>query len=145
LGLWMPFSQANANALLQAHKVLAANIRWRQQPSRRGRRYKLEARVLVRDTGELLTLKGTVGKTNFSFALLYANYPICKYTKHHKHHNPTCQVLTRGHIHTWDELHEDGMAEEANHIDEGDINNAFMQFLKECNIQLIGTYKPFLF
>jgi len=76
--------------------------------------------------------------------LLYANYAICKVTKHYKHHNPTCEHIKGMHVHTWDEFHEDGIASKVGGLEADDINNAFMQFLGLCSIRLVGTYKPFL-
>lgn len=73
-------NQAEVAALLAAEKVLSANIRWRAVGHER---YRLEAKVLVPITGVLLTLAGNKGKRNFSFVLLYANYAICKATKHY--------------------------------------------------------------
>ena len=75
---------AEAEAILQEQKVIAVNVNWRLE--RRG--FRLEATVLAIESKLPLRLVGYVGLKNRSFALLFNNLPIRKYTAHDKHVNP---------------------------------------------------------
>lgn len=65
---------AESEAILAEPKVVAADFAWQFQ---RGG-YRLDATVLAEESGELLKLRGYVGRKNRSFALLYKNTPIRK-------------------------------------------------------------------
>lgn len=137
-------TKAEADAILAEPKVITANISWRSLPAGGGRRFLLETSVLVPSKNLLLKLYGRVGKTNYSFALVHAGDPIRKLTAHARHHNPGCEWLTQTHIHIWDEANEDGQAYIPSEIITSDVHQALHDFLKECNINLRGTYKPFM-
>ena len=130
-------TKALADQLLQQEKVIAANLVWRQS----GQSYRLEARALATSSGELLRLVGFVGIKNRSYALLHRNTPIRKYTVHDRHTNPnTGQVLREPHKHYWDDEWEDHLAYVPHDIRQGNPNEEILDFLKECNITLRGSY-----
>lgn len=145
-------SAAEADRLLAEDKVIAMNIFWRADGRGVGRRrthgqrsdiqtFKLEVSVLSLDSGELLSLRGSIGKTNRSFALLYKNYPIRKYTVHNRHRDPVTHIVyTEPHKHIWDDKWQDRRVYIPNDIRVGDPNQELEDFLNECNILLRGSY-----
>ena len=123
--------------MLQEPKVISVNMRWR----RYRRSYQLEATVLGIDSRNMLRLCGYVGRRNRSFVLLYMNTPIRKYTVHARHRDPvTKQIITQPHKHRWDDVWEDKRVYVPDDIRIGDVNTELMDFLKECNIELRGSY-----
>ncbi len=137
-------SKAEAEALLAEEKLITANIRWQPLKSKSGRRYRFEVVVLVPSRNVALKLHGQVAKTNRSFVLIFGGDPIRKYTVHAKHRNPDGTVIREPHKHLWDEVNEDGYAYIPKDITPGDPNREFVDFLKQCNIRLLGSYTPFL-
>ncbi len=133
---------AEANRLLEENKTIWANLFWRVDRDR----FRLDAKVLCLESGEILSLLGTIGKKNRSFVLLYQNTPIRKYTVHSYHRDPVTREQIRGpHKHTWDDQWEDKRAYIPNDIRMGNPNEELMDFLGECNITLKGTYTPRMF
>ncbi len=129
---------AEANRILEENKVIAMNLSWRFE--RNG--YRIQANVLSLDSDEMLSFRGYVGKTNRSFALLYRNLPIRKYTVHDRHIDPvTSRVFKEPHKHSWDDVWEDKRVYIPNDIRIGNPNEEMMDFLKECNISLRGYYR----
>ena len=129
---------AEAQAILGESKVIGMNLAWKAD----GKVFRLEATVLSEDSGEILSLRGYVGRKNRSFALLYRNTPVRKYTVHPRHRHPITRVVyTEPHKHTWDDIWEDELVYIPDDIRIGDPNIALMDFLAECNITLRGTYK----
>lgn len=55
-------------------------------------------------------------------------------------------VYTEPHKHRWDEILEDKVgAYIPSDIDpKSDINEQFLAFCKECNIELVGAYQPIM-
>ena len=130
-------TEAEAQTILTEHKVIGANLSWIAD----GVIQRLEAKVLCVESEEILTLKGTRGKTNRSFVLLYKNTPIRKYTVHAYHRDPvTREVIRQPHKHTWDEEYQDRRVYIPDDIRVGNINEELLDFLQECNIKLRGTY-----
>ena len=64
-------TEAETQTILAEQKVIGANLRWTADGVIR----RLEAKVLCVESEEILTLKGTWGKTNRSFVILYRNTP----------------------------------------------------------------------
>jgi len=139
----MTITKADAEAIVAEPKVITQNLAWRQMRSR-ARRYRLDAAVLIPGRDELARLSASVNRDNFGFALLYANQPIRKAHIHFQHRNPDGEHITGPHKHTWDETFEDEWAYVPTEIDWTDANRALLTFLKECNIEFKGTYKPFM-
>ena len=129
---------AQAQAILDQSKVIAANLAWRQE---RGG-YRLKVQVLAEESGESLALHGYIGIQNRSFALIYRTKPIRKYTVHPFHVDPvTRERITQPHKHTWDDVYEDDRVYLPDDIRIGDPNDELLDFLQECNITLLGSYQ----
>ena len=130
-------TKTQADIILAESKVIAANLMWRFDR----RAYRLEATMLAEDSGELLKLRGYVGPRSRSFALLYRNTPIRKYTVHHMHiDHETGEKTSEPHKHTWDEINKDRKTYLPDDIRIGDANRELIDFLRECNITLRGAY-----
>ena len=130
-------TEAEARRLVDEPKVIGMNLAWK----RAGQSFRLEAKVLCLDSDEILSLRGFVGKTNRGFALLYRNTPIRKYTVHAFHRDPVTKVVVRQpHKHTWDDEWEDRRVYIPDDIRIGNANEELMDFLRECNIELRGSY-----
>jgi hypothetical protein len=133
-------TNAEASALLNEEKIITANIHWRSVGGKHSENYALEATVLAPSRNVTLRLVGHKGKRNRSFALLYGGDPIKMITAHHLHRNPDGKKIKKPHKHVWDEKYEDRKAYIPDDISFGDINREFQDFLKQCNIKLLGTY-----
>ncbi len=134
-------TEAVANELLEENKVIGANVSWRMD----GHVSRLEATVLCIASERTLSLRGFYGKKNRSFVLLYRNTPIRKYTVHASHKDPvTRQVVRQPHKHWWDDEWEDRRVYIPNDIRIGNLNEEFLDFLQECNIELRGSYAQLL-
>jgi hypothetical protein len=83
-----------------------------------------------------------VGRTNYSFTLLYNNSPIRKYTVHHHHKNPSGEVIYGPHKHTWGDVYLDNCVYVPDDIRSDNPYNALIDFLAECNITLAGSPSP---
>ncbi len=134
--------RAKADLLSRTPKVITEELQWRGQDNYRRR---LEARVLAPELNEALKLVGFVGRTNYGFALLFKNHPIRKLNKHHKHRNSNGKLVFGMHKHTWDEVNRDKDSYIPNDIDpNGDIDDIFLAFLEEENIELREPYQRVL-
>ena len=140
----MTVTKAEADRIVEEPKICMAVLQWKQVESEE-RHYRLEARVLIPSIEKTCHLRGVIGKTNYSFSLLFDNFPIRKYTVHQKHKMPDGKIVWGPHKHTWDELNEDRWVYVPNDITQGDINQAFLDFLKESNIQIRGKYQGVMF
>ena len=135
-------TESEASRVLEELKVIGANLSWQND----GETLRLEATVLCLASQEVLKLRGFVGRTNRSFALLYRNAPIRKYTVHASHTDPVTRArITGPHKHTWDDEWEDKRVYVPSDIRIGDPNEELLDFLKECNIELWGAYTQVLF
>jgi hypothetical protein len=131
-------TQAAADALVAAEKIVTADVVWRCQPPG----WRLQVRVLAVASKEIMELRGQIGRTNHSFALLYQNLPLRRYTKHARHPLPNGRVLTVPHKHTWDPEYGDVDAYVPEDIHPADdVNDQFLAFCRECHIELVGTYQ----
>jgi hypothetical protein len=131
-----------ADNLIKIRKIVSASVSW--FPCINGS-WRLDVKALAQEAHSFLIIKGCIGKDNYSFALLFNNTPIRKYTKHamHKFQN---QIIIEPHKHTWDEEFEDKKVYIPNDINPKDnINDQFLAFCKECNIELLGGYQSVLY
>lgn len=116
---------AEAEAILAEPKVIAVNFTWRRQP----RGYQLEATVMAMESQQTLRLLGYIGRKNRSFALLYQNTPIRKYTVHDRHRDPvTKEVIREPHKHQWNDEWQDRKAYIPDDIRIGDPNIELIDF-----------------
>ena len=135
-------TEAEANRLLKENKVIWANLSWRID----GGSFRLEGKVLCIESEEILSLRGTMGRKNRSFVLLYQNTPIRKYTVHDYHRDPmTGEVVREPHKHLWNDEWEDKLVYIPNDIRIGNPNDELIDFLQECNISLRGIYTSRMF
>ena len=126
-------TRAEAERIIAEPKVIGANLSWKKD----GQGQRLEAKVLCEESGEMLVLKGYQGKKNRSFALLYRNEPIRKYTVHSYHVDPvTRERVTDPHKHFWDDEWRDRRVYIPTDIRMGDPEEELADFLVECNIVL---------
>ena len=132
-------SRADADALVAEKKEITATLVWRNW----GSGYRLQDSVVLgTESGTILRLTGFVGRSNRSFALLYRNAPIRKYTAHSGHRNPDGTRIEGPHKHTWDDTFEGAVAYVPNDIRIGEPNEELIDFLKECNVTLSSPYRP---
>ena len=137
-----PPTKTEADNLVAKYKVASSKLAWRPEP----KGWRLQATVMAVDSDDLVfKLTGYIGKSNYSFVLLYQNWPIRKYTKHAPH--PIGGVLfTEPHKHLWDGETEQRMAYVPDDIEpDADINDQFLAFCKECNIELVGPYQRVIY
>jgi hypothetical protein len=131
-------SREEAESMLQAEKIVSVPVHW--EPVGNGR-WKLEAPVFLPDLEETLTLRGNVGRTNYSFSLLYNNCPIRKYTRHAPH-KIGGQIFKEPHKHVWNGQTENQEAYIPDDINPNDdINVQFKAFCKECTITILSDYQ----
>lgn len=129
-------TRAEADILVKSKKVVSASATWKSI----GGAWRLETAVLEPKSDSILRLTGYIG-TNYSFSLLYRNYPIRMFTKHHKHMFQG-EVYRVPHKHIWSEITETAEVYIPNDINPKDnINDQFLDFCKECNIDLKGGYQ----
>lgn len=131
-------SKAEADRLVAAQKVVSAKLEWRCDAAGS---WRTQAKVLALDSHETLELRAQIGRRNYSFALLYQNQPIRRFTKHYRHPTPA-GVFTEPHKHVWDPALGDVEAYVPDDINPADdINDQFLAFCRECHIELLGEYQ----
>lgn len=129
-------SKDDADSIVEEPKVVSGNIQWR----RLGRGFRMsEVIVLGANSGRTGRLAGYIGPENRSFVLLYRNQPIRKWTVHHHHKLPDGLVIYGPHKHLWDDDYEDEIAYVPTDIEVGDANVELRDFLRECNIEVLGA------
>ncbi|RLT45030.1 MAG: hypothetical protein DWI57_01800 [Chloroflexi bacterium] len=134
-------SRAEADELVKTPKIVTAMIHWQTKEGMQ----KLEVTIYAPEKQEILSLRGNIGKNSHGFALLYKNYPIRRYSKHFRHRQPDGTFVDEPHKHTWDAEQRDRHAYIPEDIDpDDDINEKFLAFCRECNIELEGGYESIL-
>lgn len=133
-------TRTEADALVKARKVISASTCWKSVNGS----WRLEATVLEPKSDSILRLTGYIG-TNYSFSLLYRNYPIRMFTKHHKHLFQSKEYRVP-HKHIWDEVTETAEVYIPDDINPNDnINDQFLDFCRECSVELKGGYQPVVY
>jgi|SRR5665811_142659 len=128
-------TRQDADRLVSLPKRINEPMRWTRV---QGTTDRYECRAIV--TGDALEehmfLRGTVGKTNWSFVLVVEpDMAIRKLTIHSAGHtNPEGSDAGTHHKHIWDEVTRDRATYYPHDIDFSDINAALLGFLKESNI-----------
>lgn len=132
-------------ALLAEEKIITANLSWHPW-GRRGQR--LETTVLATGSSTTLKIVAFSGPTNQSIALLYASMDIRRVclSGNARHINSDNERFDGLHKHCYDE--KDGASRDAylpNDITEPtNMDKSFIEFLRECNIELRGSYQGHL-
>lgn len=136
-------STEKAEILHQAPKVITVTLKWQVLPADR---YRLDAPVLAPLQKEILKFVCNLGKSNYSFCVLYQSYPFRKYASHFLHTSrSTGEVFRQPHKHIWDEDTEDDKAYIPLDIDpNASVNDQLLSFLQEENITLQGGYQRLL-
>lgn len=125
-------------------KTIGESVIWRSQAGRTPR-WRFDASVVAPGVEEPLRLVGNYGKKSWGFALLLGNAPIRRCDCSLKdHRNPDGVVIAEPHKHRWDDVHHDREAYIPDDIDFSDVNRAFLGFLAECNVTLVGHYQPLM-
>lgn len=143
-GAHIVLSREEAEKLYAANKYIPDDIyiEWiKTNPcnNSKNERYKLEVPVFTED-GIELSLRGNYSKSrrglNYSFCLLYKNtIKIRRWDT-----SPNEFKIKTSHKHRWDGIsdHETYLV---NDICLNNVNEAFVDFLKECNIDFNGHYQ----
>lgn len=133
-------TREEAEAILQAEKYVENPVYWVSSGNDRQR---FDIEVFFRhehNPNAMLALRGNVGKTNYSFCLLYNNHPIRKYTKHGPHKIGS-QIFREPHKHVWNGYSENQEAYIPDDIDPTqDIEAQLEAFCQECNIKIVSHY-----
>ena len=133
-------TRAEVERILSQRKVIGENVSWKMRPGSNPARLYLEATVLVPGTRETLQLRGTYGKKHWSYSLLLNGVPVRRCNNQHTpHQNPDGTVIRQPHKHLWDDECGDREAYIPADIDFLDVNRAFFDFLRECNISFHGN------
>lgn len=134
-------TEQEVEKLIRTRKIVSASVTWRSFLGT----WRLEATALEPISNNILRITGYIGRHNYSFCLLYKNYPVRKYTKHDKHKYKG-KVYTVPHKHKWSLEEEDAEVYIPTDIDpKWNINEQFLAFCKECNIDLVGSYQPVVY
>ena len=130
---------AQADNVIAENKVIYEDLIWRVERNA----YRLTAAVICETPDLVLTLHGTIGEKNRSFALLYGDDAIRSYTVHDRHRDPETRIVYREpHKHYWHDAWKDDRVYIPDDIRIGDPNEELVDFLRECNIFLINQYSP---
>lgn len=87
-----------------------------------------------------LVLKGWK-RRKYGFCLLYKSSKVVRrWDFSTPHTNPDGEVIDEPHKHYWDEDYEDAFAYAVDDVTTSDVDEAFNDFLDECNIRHEGGY-----
>lgn len=109
--------------------------------------YRLEADVFVEGQTlpkAMLKVKGTLTERRYSFSLWYSNNQLIRRWDIKRHVNVDGTVICGPHKHRWTEEHGEKLVYLVNDVAENDVNQGLSDFLKECNISLVGAYRAVL-
>ena len=134
-------TRSEADELIAARKIITSSITWKTD-----REFlRLEAKALEPERQAIFRLVGCIGKRNYSFCLLYRNFPIRKFTKHAKHRFQG-EEIEEPHKHVWDEVTNSSEVYIPDDINPNDnLNDQFLAFCHECNIELRGGYQRVIY
>jgi hypothetical protein len=133
-------------SVLRIEKRIREDLAWRPDAGSRKPKWKIEGTVIVPDTSETLKIHGNRSARNWGFSLVMRGVPIRRFNvQNAPHRNPDGTIIREPHKHKWDENQGDREAYIPDDIDVTDVNQAFLDFLKECRIVHDGTYRTFTF
>jgi hypothetical protein len=137
-------TRGEADRLVSLPKTIGELITW--QPVRNDpNRHRFDVAVASSHRDGPLRLTGTANRTNWSFVLLKGATPIRKLTVHGGGHiNPDGADAGQRHKHTWDEHDEDRNTYFPTDVDFSDIDQALIDFLRECSIDPLAGTLPLL-
>jgi len=128
-------SKEEIDRLYNAEKVLEEDWVWETA----GANLEGEADVKVLDHEATLVLRGWK-RRRYGFCLLYKATKVVRRWDDGVHTNPDGTVIDGSHKHYWHPQYEDAMAYEVGDITTDDVDQAFDDFLDECNINHRGSY-----
>jgi len=136
----MDITREEAEQVIETAKIITEELTWNRYIRRRNEAWKLSVSFQT-ENGDMLKLIGNISD-NYSFALIYKGKPIRKYTVHTSAHtDPKTEIkYQEPHKHTWDDQFEDKCCYIPDDISLTDINDAFLDFIKECKIDLQSNY-----
>ncbi len=146
LGITMPssdLSKDEADAIYRSPKIVVSEGNAVSWDAVRGPSQKIFVDVITED-GMELEVRGSYswkGSKRYSFALLFRKtIPIRRWDDKKGHPDKCSGMILRGpHKHYYHPDFGDSCAKEVSDIRLGDVNGAFLDFLKECNISLGDT------
>lgn len=128
-------TKAEVDRIADMEKMIEEDWEWeRRQSNLVG-----EATVYCLDEDINLVVKAWK-RNNYGFALLYRGSKVVRRWDNSTHTNPDGKRVEGSHKHYWDEEHEDRFAYPVDDITINDVDEGFMDFLDECNIELNGSY-----
>jgi hypothetical protein len=145
-------TKTESDKLVEMKKVVSKNLVWKRRGPYSWHIQAVAAASVKdsqsrKDRQESFRIVGYVGKTNYSFALIYRGCPLRKYTAHsNSPHRIGNELFCRPHKHKWNGYTENKEAYYPDDINPDDnINEQFLSFCKECNISLAGAYQTVAF
>ena len=129
-----------AEQLALMSKTIGEPVKWRLH-QKKLQRYRFSVRVIGHESTQLLTLVGTASPSKWSFVLLGpSDVRLRKIsTPHPGHFNCDGEESGPKHKHYWTEEHEDRCTYEPDDIRWDNLNEAFIDFTRECNIELLHS------
>ena len=129
-------SKAEIDRLYHMPKVIEEDWHWTLS----GPNHVGEATVYCIDSEAILTLKAWK-RRNYGFCLLYKSSKVVRRWDDSRHKNPNGEVIDGSHKHFWHPQYEDAKAYPVDDVATDDVDEAFNDFLDECNIELRGDYQ----
>ena len=134
-------TKAEVDRIITEPKEIRRDVHWTNVSSSGVPRLRLQTVVNMPTMMDIsLQLRGYFRGGNYSFTLLYENYCLVRYDRRPYHTNPDGTEVTEPHKHFWDETYGDKQACPATNVPPDDLDRAFHEFLRECNVTLWGQY-----
>jgi len=109
--------------------------------------YRLETDVFVEGQTlpkATLKVKATMTARRYSFSLWYNNNQLIRRWDIKRHVHVDGTVICGPHKHRWTEEHGERHVYPVNDVAENDVNQGLLDFLTECNINILGVYQTVL-
>lgn len=130
-------TKSRIDEIYQMEKVIEEDWSW----ERRGSNHVGEATVYCMNEDVTLVLKAWK-RESYGFCLLYKSSKVVRrWDNSTPHTNPDGKVINEPHKHYWDEEYEDKFAYAVDDVATDNVDQAFWDFLDECNIELKGSYQ----
>lgn len=136
-------TEARADALSDMPKVITEDWRW--QYMERKNRYEGEVSVTCVDENTTLRLVGWINRRlSYSFSILHkGSIPIRRWGDHLGHKNPDNTPVNGPHKHKWRDDVEDGFVYPTDDVSTSSVDQAFLDFCDEENIDHNAKYYGF--
>jgi len=130
----------DAERLALMSKTIGEPVKWTlHHPERQ--RYRFNVRVIAHESPQRLSLAGTASPSKWSFVLLGPNGERLRKisTPHLGHINCDGEESVSEHKHYWTEENEDRCTYVPDDVRWDNLNDAFVDFARECNIELLHS------